>query len=91
MENYPRPNTNVTPENPNYSWWSRAEKERRDNARRWAKERLQRMRFRLSTLLAMSHGAVELSLRNEKSRRIRRQLRQDLEQRYGVKRPTYWP
>ena len=91
MESYPRPNINVTRENPNYSWWATAEQERRDTARRWAKERMQRMRTRLSSLLALSHGAVELSLRGEGSKKVRRQVRQDLEQRYGVKRPTYWP
>jgi hypothetical protein len=96
MENEPKSTNNepkraITPENPSYSWWTNAEQDRRANARRWANERLTRMRNRLSALLAMSHGAVEATLRNERNGRVRRQVRSDLQQRYGeVKRPTIW-
>ncbi|HSW99214.1 MAG TPA: hypothetical protein VLF71_05240 [Candidatus Saccharimonadales bacterium] len=96
MEKQPKPindepRQNITPENPSYSWWAQAEKDRRGNARRWANERLKRMRNRLSALLAMSHGAVEMTLRSERSPRVRRQVRQDLQKRYGeVKRPSVW-
>jgi hypothetical protein len=96
MENQPKPmnnepRRNITPDNPSYSWWATAEQDRRANARHWANERLKRMRNRLSALLAMSHGAVEMTLRNERNARVRRQVRQQLQQRYGsVKRPTPW-
>ena len=89
MNNQPR--RNITPENPSYSWWAQAEHDRRSDVRRWANERLKRMRNRLSALLAMSHGAVEMTLKNERSGRVRRAVRQDLPKRYGeVKRPSIW-
>jgi hypothetical protein len=85
------PNRNITPTDPAYSWWAQAEQDRRANARKWANERMKRMRNRLSALLAMSHGAVEAALHSERDSRVRKEVKGELQRRYGaVKRPTPW-
>jgi hypothetical protein len=49
-------------------------------------ERAHRARNRLAFILAMAHGAVELSLRRE-PRRVRQVVKGDLDRRYGFKAP----
>jgi hypothetical protein len=63
--------------------------ERRRVRARSRKERIRQNKNKLGFIMAMAHGAVELSLRRE-PRRVRRVVRADLDRQYGLKIPrTY--
>jgi hypothetical protein len=90
MENHPErtgqrlPPYSVNPNNYGNSLYPY--EDRRAQLRRERDLHIKRSRNRLAFIMAMAHGAVELSLRRE-PRRVRQVVRGDLDRRYGFKSP----
>lgn len=95
MENAPITNNELAvqsldPLNPELSREALVRKTRRARARRWMQERIERERGRLFTVMSLAHGMVELSLRRENHPRVRQEVRKQVNQQFGRRRPSWW-
>lgn len=80
----------LDPLNPNLDRVDLVRRTRRARARHWMQERIQRERARLFTVMSLAHGMVELSLRRENHPRVRHEVRQQINQQFGRRRPSWW-
>jgi hypothetical protein len=62
----------------------------RERAHYRIQERIERERRRLAVFMAMAHGVVNLSLRSERNPRVRNVVQRQLQQKYGLKTPSWW-